>query len=195
MFRSYQNLFILLFYLSYSFLSHLPPPPPPPPLLPPPCPYSSPLPFSPPPPYFSPPPPLFLILLLLLLLLFLLLLLLFILLLFFLLLLLFLFLVLVLVLLTLLCSSFSLAELGIQSRLGFTPLMAAIRYSNPECVQVLLSRGANIMVQDDRRHLNALLWAVEIESLEILKVQYTSYVLCIEVHTLAGVSKLLAPNK
>ena len=59
MFRSYQNLFILLFYLSYSFLSHLPLPPPPPPLLPPPCPYSSPLPFSPPPPYFSPPPPLF----------------------------------------------------------------------------------------------------------------------------------------
>lgn len=55
--------------------------------------------------------------------------------------------------------------------MGFTPLLAAIRYINPECVHLLLARGAGIMVKDKHRQLNALLWAVEIQSPEILKVK------------------------
>ena len=55
--------------------------------------------------------------------------------------------------------------------MGFTPLLAAIRYTKPECVHLLLTRGADIMVKDKQRQLNALLWAVEIQSPEILKVK------------------------
>lgn len=64
--------------------------------------------------------------------------------------------------------------------MGFTPLLAAIRYINPECVRLLLSRGADIMAKDRQRQLNALLWAVEIQSSEILKVKY------IHMHTISS---------
>ena len=52
----------------------------------------------------------------------------------------------------------------------YTPLLAAIRYTKPQSVHMLLSRGADMMVKDRRRNYNAILWAVEIQNPDILKV-------------------------
>lgn len=68
------------------------------------------------------------------------------------------------------CSSFSGADMESRTSMRFTPLLAGIRYTKPKPVLLLLSRGANVMARDKRRHYNALLWAVEIQNLEILKV-------------------------
>ena len=60
-----------------------------------------------------------------------------------------------------------------STELGFTPLLAAVRYNNPECVAVLLSKKASILAHDDHmkaRGLNALLWAVVVQSPTIVKV-------------------------
>ena len=60
-----------------------------------------------------------------------------------------------------------------STELGFTPLLAAVRYNNPECVAVLLTKKANILAHDDymkARGLNALLWAVVVQSPTIVKV-------------------------
>ena len=60
-----------------------------------------------------------------------------------------------------------------STELGFTPLLAAVRYNNPECVAVLLTKKANILARDDKmkaRGLNALLWAVVVQSPVIVKV-------------------------
>ena len=61
-----------------------------------------------------------------------------------------------------------------STELGFTPLLAAVRYNNPECVAVLLTKKANILAHDDymkARGLNALLWAVVVQSPTIVKVR------------------------
>ena len=61
-----------------------------------------------------------------------------------------------------------------STELGFTPLLAAVRYNNPECVAVLLTKKANIFARDDHmkaRGLNALLWAVVVQSPIIVKVR------------------------
>ena len=67
------------------------------------------------------------------------------------------------------------------TKLGFTPLLGAVRYNNPECVAVLLSKGANILASnrpENARVLSALLWAVVVHSPSIVKVSplgiYTS---------------------
>lgn len=52
----------------------------------------------------------------------------------------------------------------------FTPLLAAIRYAQPQTVQVLLRKDANLLAKDRLKHYNAILWAVEIQNLDILKV-------------------------
>ena len=52
----------------------------------------------------------------------------------------------------------------------FTPLLAAIHYTQPGPVQLLLNREANVLVKDQRKNYNAIFWAVEIESSNILKV-------------------------
>ena len=52
----------------------------------------------------------------------------------------------------------------------YTPLLAAIRYIQPQSVRILLSRGADMMVKDTWREYNAILWAVEVQSTKILKV-------------------------
>ena len=60
-----------------------------------------------------------------------------------------------------------------STELGFTPLLAAVRYNNPECVAVLLTKKADILARDDEmkaRGLNALLWAVVVQSPIIVKV-------------------------
>ncbi len=60
-----------------------------------------------------------------------------------------------------------------STELGFTPLLAAVRYNNPECVAVLLTKKANILARDDQmnaRGLNALLWAVVVQSPTIVNV-------------------------
>ena len=57
-----------------------------------------------------------------------------------------------------------------KTNMHFTPLLAAIRYTQPGAVQLLLSRGANIMTKDRLRYYNAVFWAVEIQHPEILKV-------------------------
>ena len=64
-----------------------------------------------------------------------------------------------------------------RTELGFTPLLAAVRYNNPECVAVLLAKKADILACDDRvkaRGLNALLWAVVVQSPTIVKVHLLS---------------------
>lgn len=71
---------------------------------------------------------------------------------------------------TLWCSSFSGADMECKTSMHFTPLLAGIRYTKPKPVFLLLSHGANVMARDKRRWYNALLWAVEIQNLEILKV-------------------------
>lgn len=60
-----------------------------------------------------------------------------------------------------------------HTELGFTPLLAAVRYNNPECVAVLLAKKADILACDNpekARGLNALLWAVVVQSPTIVKV-------------------------
>lgn len=60
-----------------------------------------------------------------------------------------------------------------NTELGFTPLLAAVRYNNPECVTALLNKKADILACDDHvkaRGLNALLWAVVVQSPTIVKV-------------------------
>ena len=60
-----------------------------------------------------------------------------------------------------------------STELGFTPLLGAVRYNNPECVAVLLTKKANILARDDHekaRGLNALLWAVVVQSPIVVKV-------------------------
>jgi ankyrin repeat protein len=52
----------------------------------------------------------------------------------------------------------------------FTPLLAAIRYIQPGPVHLLLEQGADVMAKDGQRNYNAILWAVEIQNSEILKV-------------------------
>ena len=52
----------------------------------------------------------------------------------------------------------------------FTPLLAAIRYSHPTPVELLLKSGANVLVKDGLKEYNPIMWAVEIQNLEILKV-------------------------
>jgi len=47
---------------------------------------------------------------------------------------------------------------------GFTPLLAAVRYTRYDCVKVLLDNGANMLARDNKRHLTPLLWAVEVQS-------------------------------
>lgn len=54
--------------------------------------------------------------------------------------------------------------------LGFTPLLSAVRFTNPKCVTVLLEKGANILAKDQKRSLNALHWAVAVQSPSIIKV-------------------------
>lgn len=70
----------------------------------------------------------------------------------------------------------------------FTPLLAAIRYAQPQTVQVLLRKDANLLAKDRLKHYNAILWAVEIQNLDILKVliaiMYHSCILsCVFLHT------------
>ena len=57
-----------------------------------------------------------------------------------------------------------------QTALGFTPLLSAVRFTNPKCVTVLLEKNANILAKDRKRNLNALLWAVVVQSPKIIKV-------------------------
>ena len=60
-----------------------------------------------------------------------------------------------------------------RTALGFTPLLSAVRFTNPKCVTVLLEKGANILAKDKKRNLNALLWAVVVQSPKIIKVIYS----------------------
>ena len=55
---------------------------------------------------------------------------------------------------------------------GFTPLLAAVRYTRYDCVKVLLDNGANMLAKDNERHLTPLLWAVEVQSpkLEVIAI-------------------------
>ena len=67
-----------------------------------------------------------------------------------------------------------------RTDLGFTPLLAAVRYNNPECVELLLSEKANILTHDNpekSRGLNALLWAVVVQSPIIIKVATLTVIL------------------
>ena len=57
----------------------------------------------------------------------------------------------------------------------FTPLLAAIRYVQPQTVQLLLKNGANVLAKDRLRHYNAVLWAVEIQNPDILKVSQLTF--------------------
>ena len=57
-----------------------------------------------------------------------------------------------------------------KTNMQFTPLLAAIRYAQPQTVQLLLKKGANVLAKDRLRHYNAILWAVEIQNPDILKV-------------------------
>ena len=66
--------------------------------------------------------------------------------------------------------SFSGAVIECKTMMHYTPLLAAIRYTKPQSVRMLLSRGADMMVADSRRNYNAILWAVEIQNPDILKV-------------------------
>ena len=54
--------------------------------------------------------------------------------------------------------------------LGFTPLLSAVRFTNPKCVTVLLEKNANILAKDKKRSLNALLWVVVVQSPKIIEV-------------------------
>ena len=66
---------------------------------------------------------------------------------------------------------------------GFTPLLAAVRYTNLQCVRALLQRNANLFAKDNRRKLSALLWAVEVRDPQILKVYHRPYVyVCMCLH-------------
>ncbi|CAI8040068.1 Transient receptor potential cation channel subfamily A member 1 homolog [Geodia barretti] len=57
-----------------------------------------------------------------------------------------------------------------KTNMQFTPLLAAIRYAQPQTVQLLLKKGANVLAKDRLRHYNAILWAVEIQNPDILKM-------------------------
>jgi ankyrin repeat protein len=57
-----------------------------------------------------------------------------------------------------------------KTNMRFTPLLAAIRYAQPQTVQLLLKKGANVLAKDRLRHYNAILWAVEIQNPAILKM-------------------------
>ena len=61
-----------------------------------------------------------------------------------------------------------------KTNMRFTPLLAAIRYAQPQTVQLLLKKGANVLAKDRLRHYNAILWAVEIQNPAILKVLLSS---------------------
>ena len=47
-----------------------------------------------------------------------------------------------------------------KTKLGFTPLLSAVRFTNPKCVTMLLAKNAQVLAKDTKRNLNALLWAV-----------------------------------
>ena len=59
-----------------------------------------------------------------------------------------------------------------KTTLGFTPLLSAVRFTNPKCVTVLLEKNADVLVKDRKRNLNALLWAVAVQSPLIIKVGF-----------------------
>ena len=67
--------------------------------------------------------------------------------------------------------TFSGADLKIKTTMLFTPLLAAIRYSQPGTVALLLEKGADMMVIDSIKQYNPIMWAVEMENPEILKVK------------------------
>ena len=67
------------------------------------------------------------------------------------------------------------AYIDSKTSMHFTPLLAAICHTQPGPVQLLLSRGANVMVKDQHKNYNALFWAVDVESSEILKVKTIKY--------------------
>ena len=52
----------------------------------------------------------------------------------------------------------------------FTPLLTAIRYSHPRPVELLLRNGANVLVKDGLKEYSPIMWAVEIQNPEILRV-------------------------
>ena len=66
--------------------------------------------------------------------------------------------------------TFSGARTDCMNSMHLTPLLAAIRYTQPEAVRILLRRGADWTAKDRLRSYNAILWAVEIQNLEILNV-------------------------
>ena len=67
-------------------------------------------------------------------------------------------------------NTFSGADLRIKTTMLFTPLLAAIRYSQPGTVALLLEKGADMMVINSIKQYNPIMWAVEMENPEILKV-------------------------
>ena len=62
------------------------------------------------------------------------------------------------------------AYVNAKTAVHFTPLLAAIRYAHPGPVELLLEKGANVMVKDRLKYYNPIMWAVEIQSPQILKV-------------------------
>ena len=70
-------------------------------------------------------------------------------------------------------NTFSGADLRIKTAMLFTPLLAAIRYSQPGTVALLLEKRADMMVMDSIKQYNPIMWAVEMEKPEILKVKLT----------------------
>ena len=84
-------------------------------------------------------------------------------------------------------NTFSGADLRIKTAMLFTPLLAAIRYSQPGTVALLLEKRADMMVMDSIKQYNPIMWAVEMEKPEILKVKlsckYITFpgVLCIHI--------------
>ena len=67
----------------------------------------------------------------------------------------------------LVCSG---ADIERKTANHFTPLHAAIRYTQPGPVHLLLKRGADVTSKDGQRSYNAVLWAVEMQNCKILEV-------------------------
>ena len=63
------------------------------------------------------------------------------------------------------------AHIDCKTATHFTPLLAAIRHTQPEPVRLLLGQGADVMAKDGQRSYNAVLWAVEMQNSEVLKVR------------------------
>ena len=68
--------------------------------------------------------------------------------------------------------SYSGAYVNAKTAVHFTPLLAAIRYAHAGPVELLLEKGANVMVKDRLKYYNPIMWAVEIQSPQILKVYH-----------------------